>query len=325
MKKNTKFQKKNQNRKLSIPIYNNSNYQYRKINNHNPNTNPKIYNCNPKNIIINQKKASNCITPMRRISKLNAYEKAEIESNITNQLLSKKYQTILQRDKDIKHYLTTENNEIKKDIVQEKIKLKEDLSKLINDTINLSKNIKVTQGKISSVDNKVLKMSNSQLNLRQKNIEFLNELGINLEALNGKKTHIINIDKVWNYINKIKKGKNNIDDILRYKIVNSILNINEKNMYCKKINKQRTPCNNIKTNANRVQCKRIIRKKKIDEPKNNEIKNKSKMNLSIPFDNNRIRMIEILNRSYNYPTIINDDRNESQANNKKDLEIQIDN
>jgi hypothetical protein len=262
---------------------------------------------------------------MRRISKLNAYEKAEIESNITNQLLSKKYQTILQRDKDIKHYLTTENNEIKKDIVQEKMKLKEDLSKLINDTINLSKNIKITQGKISSVDNKVLKMSNSQLNLRQKSIEFLNALGINLEALNGKRTHIINMDKAWNYINKIKKGKNNIDDILRYKIVNSILNINEKNMYCKKINKQRTPCNNIKTNANRVQCKRIIRKKKIDEPKNNKIKNKSKMNLSIPFDNNRIRMIEILNRNYNYPTIINDDRNESQANNKKDLEIQIDN
>ena len=324
MKKNTKFQKENQYRKLSIPIYNNSNYQYRKINNHNPNTNPKIYNCNPKNIKINQKKLSNCITPMKRISKLNAYEKAEIESNITNQLLSKKYQTILKRDKDIKYYLTTENNEIKKDIEQEKIKLKEDLSKLIKDTINLSKNIKITQGKISSVDNKVLKMSNSQLNLRQKNIEFLTELGINLEALNGKKTPIINIDKAWNYINKNKKGKNNIDDILRYKIVNSILNINEKNMYCKKINKQRMPCNNIKTNKtndNRVQSKKIIRKKKVDEPKNNEIKNKSKMNLSIPFDNNRIRMIEILNRSYNYPIAVNDDRNESLANNKKVLEI----
>ncbi len=126
MKKITNFQNKDMNRKLSIPYYSNSRVQHRKNNNKsmsntykNININPKMYNCNPKNVKI---KTSNSITPMKKISKLNAYEKAEIESNITNQLLSKKYQTILKRDKDIKHYLTSENNEIKKDIEQEKLK-----------------------------------------------------------------------------------------------------------------------------------------------------------------------------------------------------------
>jgi hypothetical protein len=327
MKKTSKTPKKMKNAKLSIPISRNSKFQYGNmtINNSKKISNIQIYNWNPKKTIIKKLIITKCITPMKELKSLNAYEKAEIESNITTQILSKKYRNILQRDNDIDYYLTLENNEIKKAREKEKIKLKENLSKIIKDAMILSKNIEKRNH--FSADNKKLKKNYSQLNLRQKkNVELLSELGIIIEELNGKNKFKININKAWNYFNKIKKRKNNkIDDILRYKIVNSILNINEKNMYCKKINKQRTPCNNIKTNANRVQCKRIIRKKKIDEPKNNEIKNKSKMNLSIPFDNNRIRMIEILNRSYNYPTIINDDRNESQANNKKDLEIQIDN
>ena len=318
MKKVTQPLCKTINVKLSIPYFSNSKLKLkkRKYNNSKSKINP--YNCNPKDITIKKIIKSNYITPIKG---LNAYEKAEIESNITNQLLSKKYQTILQRDKEINYYLTSENNEIKKDIAQEKIKLKEDLSKIIKDTLLLSKNI--CKGNNLSVDNKIIKPNNSQVYLRQKNIEFLNALGINIESLNkNKKNYNINIDKAWNYINKIKKGKNNIDDILRYKIVNSILIIKGKNMY-RAINKSSS---NI--TSNNICGKKIIKKKLIDKNKNkntiNEINNKPiiKNINNIPFDNNRIRMIELINRSYNYTTAA-DDKNESQENNIKPHEIKI--
>ena len=294
MKKVTQPLCKTINVKLSIPYFSNSKLKLkkRKYNNSKSKINHISYNCNPKDITIKKIIKSNYITP---INGLNAYEKAEIESNITNQLLSKKYQTILQRDKEINYYLTSENNEIKKDIAQEKIKLKEDLSKIIKDTLLLSKNI--CKGNNLSVDNKIIKPNNSQVYLRQKNIEFLNALGINIESLNkNKKNYNINIDKAWNYINKIKKGKNNIDDILRYKIVNSILIIKGKNMY-RAINKSSS---NI--TSNNICGKKIIKKKLIDKNKNknkntiNEINNKPiiKNINNIPFDNNRIRMIELI-------------------------------
>ena len=309
--------------KLSIPYYSNSKLKLKKKNYNNSKSKIKhtSYNCNPKDITIKKIIKSNYITPIKG---LNAYEKAEIESNITNQLLSKKYQTILQRDKEINYYLTSENNEIKKDIFQEKIKLKEDLSKIIKDTLLLSKNI--CKGNNLSIDNKIIKPDNPQVYLRQKNIEFLNALGINIESLNkNKKNYNINIDKAWNYINKIKKGKNNIDDILRYKIVNSILIIKGKNMY-RTINKSSS---NI--TLNNIYGKKIIKKKLIDKNKNtnNEINNKPNKSIikninNIPFDNNRIRMVEFINRSYNYTTAA-DDKNESQENNIKPFEIKISN
>ncbi len=252
MKKVTQPLCKTINVKLSIPYFSNSKFKLKKkdYNNSKSKINCTSYNCNPKDITIKKIIKSNYITP---INGLNAYEKAEIESNITNQLLSKKYETILQRDKEINYYLTSENNEIKKDIVKEKIKLKEDLSKIIKDTLLLSKNI--CKGNNLSVDNKILKPNNSQVYLRQKNIEFLNALGINIESLNkNKRNYNINIDKAWNYINKIKKGKNNIDDILRYKIVNSILIIKGKNMY-RAINKSSS---NI--TSNNIYGKKIIKK-----------------------------------------------------------------
>ena len=43
-----------------------------------------------------------------------------------------------------------------------------------------------------------------------------------------KYNHIdINIDKAWHFIKKIAKGRN-VEDILRYKVVNCIMNISEK-------------------------------------------------------------------------------------------------
>ena len=312
MKKTAKSQKKIKNTKLSIPHFSNSKNQYGKSNNNNSNKNSniQIYNWNQNNKKIKKLVLANFITPMRQTKALNAFEKAEIESNITTQLLSKKYRNILESDKDIDYYLTLENNEIKKDTEKEKIKLKNTLTKIIKDALILSKNIDKSNN--FSVEKKILKKNHSQLNLRQrKNFESLNELGIDIEVLNGKQKFKIKINKAWNYFNKVRKRKNNIDEILRYKIVNAILNINGNNM-SKELNKSSSKKN--------INSNKII-KKMLNKNKNNETKNKIIINNIIPFDNNRIRMIGIINRSYNFTTTADDDKNESKEKNKKSIEI----
>ena len=59
----------------------------------------------------------------------------------------------------------------------------------------------------------------------QKN-QFLNLLGVDLENLNDNNVNI-DIDKCWNFVVKIAKGRK-VEDILRYKVVNEIMNITEK-------------------------------------------------------------------------------------------------
>ena len=56
--------------------------------------------------------------------------------------------------------------------------------------------------------------------------EFLNSLGVDMENLNANHVNI-DIDKCWDYIVKISKGKN-VEDMLRYKVVNVIMNLVEK-------------------------------------------------------------------------------------------------
>ena len=59
----------------------------------------------------------------------------------------------------------------------------------------------------------------------QKN-EFLNLLGVDIENLNADNINI-DIDKCWNYILRLAKGRK-VEDILRYKVVNEIMSITEK-------------------------------------------------------------------------------------------------
>ena len=61
---------------------------------------------------------------------------------------------------------------------------------------------------------------------KNKKIEFLSLIGVDVE--NMTYNHInINIDKAWKFIKKLAKGRN-IEEILRYKVVNSIMSMTEK-------------------------------------------------------------------------------------------------
>lgn len=227
---------------------------------------------------------------------LSAYEKADIESNIASQLMSKKYQNILQRDKNITYYLTTENSDVKKQINKKKLKLKDELNKIINESLSLSKSINLSKN--YSIDKK-LKKNDSQNNIRTKNKKFLETLGINIESNENQNMINIDIDKAWKYINKLSKGKNNIDDFLKQKIVNNVLNL-------KRENGNKLLIRGNRKYSHKNQNKNNYIKKKAN--RNNEliIKNCRINATCIPYNNNRLRMIDIINRSYICSTNIGD-------------------
>ena len=316
------------NERLCIPYYSNSKFLYkkRKKNYSKTNISSNLYNNIPKNITLKKVPRPNCITPIRYLG-LDAYEKAEIESAINNQIKSKKYQNILLKDKEIKNYLHLEKKELKKDIAQQKMKLKEDLTKIIKDSISLAKNTYKTTN--LSVDSRDVKKSSS----KQKNIDFLNSIGISIEPTNNRNDNINgNIDKTWNYVNKISKGKgkNNIDDILRYKIVHNLMAITgkkRKNVLNRSNSKNSKNTGNNNNNSNYIKINQNQKTKINNNNNNNNNKttngNKIKMNpmnwsVNIPFSNNRHRMIEIINRSYNLTTNA-DDKNDLQQISKTEF------
>ena len=276
--------------KLFVPYYSNSK-SYSFIHNYKEKKTIKPNLGNGKNLKMRIIRRNIYFPELRN---LDAYEKADIESNITKHLKSKNIQNILEKDKKIKYYLTTENKEVKKEINQKKLKLKEDLTKIINDCLSLVKKSHIYKN--ASVDNKKLNKNNSQINIRLKNKQFLDSIGINIELYKNKKNNVsINIDKAWNYINKISNGKNNIDDILKHKIVNTILNLIGDNRNEISI-RNKSQVNQKNANPN------IIKKDKISKEinKNKNILNYNKIIIDVnPYENNRLRMIDIINRSYN--------------------------
>ena len=96
------------------------------------------------------------------------------------------------------------------EIVEKAKKETQDLSL----TLNLSRVSRIS--KVSNI---------GMYSLLEKN-EFLNSLGVDTENLSINNINI-DIDKCWNYIFKISKGRK-VEDILRYKVVNIIMNLVEK-------------------------------------------------------------------------------------------------
>ena len=176
-----------------------------------------------------------------------ANENADIQSKIQKHIKNQKHQELLEKDKTINKICKDKNNEIKKIFINKKTKLKEELTRIIKDTLIFSQknnpvramlpdNInEIVEKAKKEAQNASLNMSNiskiskvSSVGVRssiQKN-EFLNLLGVDLENLNAHNINI-DIDKCWNFVMKLAKGRK-IEDILRYKVVNEIMNITEK-------------------------------------------------------------------------------------------------
>ena len=198
---------------------------------HIKNTNIKSEQCTPANK--NQETAN---------------EKALIEETIKTHLDKLNHQSLLSKDRMLKNIFHQATMTSKKKIQSTKERLKMQLQRIIADALKFSKknsavramlpdNIDeiVTQARKETKDlslslslsrvSRISRVSNLGYSLLEKN-EFLNSLGVDLENFNTNNINI-DIDKCWNYIGKIAKGRK-IEDVLRFKVVNTIMRVTER-------------------------------------------------------------------------------------------------
>ncbi len=221
-----------------------------------------------------------------------AYEKADIQWGMNKHINNQKHQEILKYDKHIKKLCHNVYKIKQEKLDNKKIRLKRELTRIIKDALLFSKKNSAVRAmlpdNINEIVDKVKKETKDlsiTLNLSrvskisrvssigmysmlEKN-DFLNSLGIDMENLNVNNINI-DIDKCWNYIVKIAKGKN-VEDILRYKVVNVIMNLVEK----KSAEKARKIYEKLSIYKKYMQGKKNfeIAKKKMEETKKeNELK-----------------------------------------------------
>lgn len=186
-------------------------------------------------------------SPTNKIDK-SAFEKASIEEEIKIYTSKQKHQNLLSKQKMIKKICHKANLTMKKNIERKKERLKIQLQRIISDAFKFSKknsavramlpdNIEdiVAQAKKETKDvsmslnishvSRISRVSSVGYSILEKN-EFLNSLGVDLENFNSNNINI-DIDKCWNYVDKIAKGRK-IEDVLRFKVVNTIMRITEK-------------------------------------------------------------------------------------------------
>ena len=185
----------------------------------------------------------------KKNNKPTAYEQAEIELNINNQINKQRHQELLQHEKNIRKICQKVNLTNKKKLEAKKTLLKRELTRVIKDALKFSKKNSAVRAMLPDNINEIVEKVKKEthdlsitLNLSrvsrisrvssigmysmlEKN-DFLNSLGVDMENLNADHVNI-DIDKCWNYIVKISKGRN-VEDILRYKVVNVIMNLVEK-------------------------------------------------------------------------------------------------
>ncbi len=179
-------------------------------------------------------------------NKQNAFDKADIQSKITSHIKKQKYQNLLKKDKYLEHLCNIKNNEIKAKLNKRKNNLKKDLTKIIVDALIFSKKNNPLKSMLPDNINEIVDKVKNQTrdmslslnisNLSQisslegeskpKKNEFLTLLGVDLDNLTVN--HVdVDINKVWDYVSILRNGKN-IEDILRYKVVNAIMSMTEK-------------------------------------------------------------------------------------------------
>ena len=239
----------------------------------------------------------------------NAYESADIQNRIFYQTNKQKEQMFLENEKIINRTCKNKTQEIKESLDKKKLKLKEELTTIIKDALKFGKKNSAVRAMLPDNINEIVEKAKKEtqdlsLNLNVSHIskisrvssigmktgiqkaDFLQLLGVDVENLNISNVNI-DIDKCWNYILKLAKGRK-VEDILRYKVVNEIMNITEKKSAekAKKIYEKLAIYKKYMENKRREE---MLRKKREKEQKEQEaisskdfIKKKIKKSLSQP-------------------------------------------
>ena len=216
-----------------------------------------------------------------------AYEKADIQWGMNKHINNQKHQEILKYDKHIKKLCHNVYKIKQEKLDNKKIRLKRELTRIIKDALLFSKKNSAVRAmlpdNINEIVDKVKKETKDlsiTLNLSrvskisrvssigmysmlEKN-DFLNSLGIDMDNLNANNINI-DIDKCWNYIVKIAKGKN-VEDILRYKVTNVIMNLVEKKS--EEENKENELKKNVKEYIKQKMYKSLSEKKTFNTERN---------------------------------------------------------
>ena len=259
-----------------------------------------------------------------------AYEKAEIQWGMNKHINKQKHQEILKYDKHIKKLCHNVYKIRQEKLENKKLRLKRELTRIIKDALLFSKKNSAVRAmlpdNINEIVDKVKKETRDlslTLNLSrvskisrvssigmysmlEKN-DFLNSLGIDMDNLNANNINI-DIDKCWNYIVKIAKGKN-VEDILRYKVTNVIMNLVEK----KSAEKARKIYEKLDIYKKYMEGKKRFeqkRKKREEENKENELKKNVKEYI-------KQKMYKSLSEKKTFNTERNNTKTKTSANVKK--------
>lgn len=183
-----------------------------------------------------------------------AFDKAKEESETTIRKNEKKYQTTEQRRDIINDIVLERNKKIKEKEMTEKKDLEETLTRVIQDSLKFTKQnspmIAMIPNKIISAINHIKDkdknnsskninniignslnlsiISNNSINqTKYESNAFLKALGLDLENLTPENIKI-NIDEAYNFIKKWKITRSDVNEIIRYKVVNEIMNVEER-------------------------------------------------------------------------------------------------
>ena len=258
---------------------------------------------------------------LNELDAIKAFEKADIESDINAQLKRQKYQLLLEKDLNINNINKNKNNEIKVQFENRKKSLKDQLTTIIKDSLLFAKknspvaamlppgvneffekmknetddnsdNFLESSKSIRSQSETKFKNTNKKKFIKKKKNEFLSLIGVDVDNLSINNINI-DIDKAWDFVLKWAKGRN-VDEILRYKVVNSIMSLTEQKASekVKKIYQKLELYKEYK----RKQKREEMRKKKEEEKKRME-----ELKKMDPTDLIRLKMKESLSKEKTFP------------------------
>lgn len=258
---------------------------------------------------------------LKELDAIKAFEKADIESDINAQLKRQKYQLLLEKDLNINNICKTKNNEIKIQFENRKKSLKDQLTAIIkdsllfakknspvaamlppgvneffekmkNETDDNSENFLESNKSIRSHSETKFKNTNKKKFIKKKKNEFLSLIGVDVDNLSINNINI-DIDKAWNFVLKWAKGRN-VDEILRYKVVNSIMSLTEQKA-SEKVKKIYQKLEIYKEHK-RKQRREEMRKKQEEEKKRME-----ELQKMDPRDLIRLKMKDSLSKEKTFP------------------------
>lgn len=227
---------------------------------------------------------------INEINAIKAFDKANLEADMHSQIQKQRYQLLLEKDLNINNRCKTKSNEIRIQFENRKTYLKDQLTSIIKDSLLFAKknspvaamlppdvheffekmktedddleNFSATNTKRSN-SAKINKNTKQNKYIKKHKNEFLSLIGVDVNNLSIDNINV-DIDKAWKFVLKWAKGRN-VDEILRYKIVNSIMSLTEQKA-SEKVKKIYQKLSIYKEHK-RKQRREEMRKKKEEEQK----------------------------------------------------------